>query len=189
MSVTFPRDVARAIREISDVIIPLVGVQAVVYRYTGSFEDKPNVDTPPEDFYERNILTDTDNIYDPPFESHVVVQRGDVNRTHSDEMDEHANQDQLQGRVKFSDYITPLSYVKVPYSMLTYENEGEAVETPDAEEDKIVRLQVLRLTTRGVDNEARLDVNWGIMRDDGNLHPDDTSLMSHVPNDFFEDGI
>lgn len=190
MSVTFQNKIARAIRQVTDEVIPIVGQKAIFYRYVSEYDDTTSSDQQDriDELYDKTDIGSTDNVFDDPFETEVFVDwPEDMEITRNGEIRTDPDEDvPIEGKFKFDDYPTINSYFKIPFNLVDYSKAPANPDKPESEKNLIIRLEINRFLTKGVDNQVTLDAQLGVKRSGDNLHPDDNSLEDHVPDDFFQ---
>jgi hypothetical protein len=190
MTVVRPHDVIqKAVRRKKEQMIDLKGVNAVIYRFIGEY-DEPLGQDPRDKLYEDSNLTTSDSKYDDAFESHVVVNYPDeIELTESGKLNVYGDEP-IEAEFKFNDYITERSYIKVPFSHVHYENKGESAFTDVSEKQSVVRLEVNNLLLDGKDVQKSIKAEMAIKRGDGDRADSDTSDKSDIDNqnEFFEVG-
>lgn len=190
MTVVRPHDVIqKAVRRKKEQMIDLKGVNALVYRFVGEYEQTAYQDAR-DKLYEDANLTTSDSKYDEPFESHVVVNYPDeIELTENGSLNVYGDEP-IEAEFKFSDYVTERSYIKVPFSHVHYENKGQDVFSDYAEKNSVIRLEVNNIKLDGRDAQKSIVADMAIKRDDGDRAAIDTSETSGIPNEnqFFEVG-
>ena len=178
---------ARATRVVNDEWVNVAGDKAIIYRFTGDFEDSGTIQDEVDKLYEEFDSTTTDTIYQPPEETRVNIKWPDDLFQTDDGKIIVDGEDPIQAKFKFTDYVTPRSYVKVPFSSTNFENQGEDVLTDASEKEQIIRLEVVKLKTSGDNIENKMVANMSIKRDDGDRHPDDNAPLDQVHANFFDE--
>lgn len=180
-----PSKTIRQLRSVVDRVKEQYGGECVLYRFTGEYESKSGL-TNIEDLYDDASLTVATVSYDSPVETVVKLEWPDeLSQARNGEILT-PEDEPIRAKFKFSDYVTPRSYIKIPFSYVNFDKFGEDVEFDIADRDEILRLEVNSLlSSSNRDVERQQEAVMGIKRNDGDLHPNDTALSDHVPNDFF----
>jgi len=185
VAIQWNTEIARANRLMNDYTVDAVGTKAIVYRNVSdtAIEGLQEVTNDVDKLWnEAGISDNAVNRYSEPFESTVIMKFPDEVRLTGRGILAYDGEDPIQAQFKFEDFITPDSYIKIPFSTILVDN----IDDPSPEYPTVVRFEVNSIDVGRVTVEDRFICNMGIARASDRLMEDDTEPMSHIPSDFFK---